>query len=159
MPDVHFEEILSPEGYPFLNFGERPVLKKFGFLLTASAIAVTIACAPARVAAGADWDLLGSRQVNDRADHDVIQVSASRGDFKRVKFTVRGASVDFHRVVIHFGNGDDQKVEMRNTIPAGGESRAIDLEGKDRVIRSIEFWYDANTIRGRRAQVRAFGLR
>lgn len=121
--------------------------------------AAVIGCAPSRARATTDWDVLGSRQVNDRADHDVIAVTSTRGDFRRIKFLVRGASVDFHRVVVHFGNGDDQRVEMRNTIPAGGESRAIDLPGGDRVIRSIEFWYDANTIRGRRAQVRALGMR
>jgi hypothetical protein len=60
---------------------------------------------------------------------------------------------------VHFGNGSDQRIELRNTIPAGGESRAIDLEGQDRVIRSVEFWYDANTIRGRQAVVRLYGLR
>lgn len=121
--------------------------------------AALIGCAPARARGLADWDLLGARAVNDRADHDVIAVTSARGDFRRIKFTVQRASVDFHRVVVHFGNGSDQRVEMRNTIPAGGESRAIDLEGTERVIRSIEFWYDANTIRGRRAQVRAFGMR
>ena len=97
--------------------------------------------------------------MNDRADHDIIAVSSSRGDFRRIKFSVQRASVDFHRVVVHFGNGSDQRVEMRNTIKAGGESRAIDLEGNDRIIRSVEFWYDANTIRGRRAQVRLYGMR
>lgn len=106
-----------------------------------------------------DWDLLGQRQVNDRADHDLITVTSSRGDFRRIKLTVQRAPVDFHRVVVHYGNGADQRIELRNTIPAGGESRVIDLEGGERVIRSVEFWYDANTIRGRRAQVRAFGMR
>ncbi len=114
---------------------------------------------PSRARAAADWDLLGSRQVNDRADHDVIPVTSARGDFKRKKFMVRGASVDFHRWVAHFGNDDDQRVDRRNTIPAGGERRAIDLAGGERVMRSIELWYDADTIRGRRAQVRALGMR
>ena len=69
-------------------------------------------------------------------------------------------AVDFHRVVLHFGNGDDQKVELRATIPAGGSSRVIDVEGADRVIKSIEFWYDANTIgRGGKAVVRTMGRR
>ncbi|MGH7562704.1 MAG: hypothetical protein ACRENB_16980 [Gemmatimonadales bacterium] len=67
------------------------------------------------------------------------------------------APVDFHRVTVHFASGGNQQVELRNTIPAGGESRAIDLRGGDRVIRSVEFWYDARTIRGRRAVVRLFG--
>lgn len=123
------------------------------------AFATTMGCAPARVRGLADWDLLGTRQVNDRADHDIIAVTSARGDFRRIKITVQRASVDFHRVVVHFANGADQAVEMRNTIPAGGESRAIDLDGNTRVIRSVEFWYDANTIRGRRAQVRLFGMR
>lgn len=129
--------------------------RKLGLL----SLALAIGCAPARAGGLADWDLLGTRAVNDRADHDVIAVTSARGDFRRIKFTVQRASVDFHRVVVHFGNGGDQRVDLRNTIPAGGESRAIDLDGKDRVIRSVEFWYDANTIRGRRAQVRVFGMR
>lgn len=106
-----------------------------------------------------DWVLLGTRAVNDRVDHDVIPVTAARGDWQAIKITVQRASVDFYRVVVHFGNGTQQDVQLRNTIPAGGETRAIDLTGPDRVINRVEFWYDANTIRGRRAVVRLFGRR
>jgi hypothetical protein len=109
--------------------------------------------------AGAEWVLLGQRTVTDRADHDVIPVTAARGDFRSIKLTVQRAAVDFHRVVVHYGNGTQQEIELRNTIPAGGESRAIDLSGADRVINRVEFWYDAKTFRGRRALVRLFGLR
>ncbi|NOT07931.1 MAG: DUF2541 family protein [Gemmatimonadales bacterium] len=105
------------------------------------------------------WVLLGQRAVTDRVDHDVILVTAAKGDFRRIKLTVQRASVDFHKVVIHFGDDTKQEVEMRHTIAAGGETRAIDLPGTDRVIRSVEFWYDANTARGRRAVVRLLGLR
>jgi hypothetical protein len=85
-------------------------------------------------------------------------VGGGKGNFTAVKFEVQRHAVDFHRVVIHFRNGDDQKVDMRDTIRAGGESRAIDVEGRDRVIRSIDFWYDAKTIgRGGRAVVRVLG--
>lgn len=61
--------------------------------------------------------------------------------------------------VVHFGTGTKQEVELRHTIRAGGESRAIDLTGDDRAISRVEFWYDANTIRGRRAVVRLYGRR
>jgi len=105
-----------------------------------------------------DWVLLGERAVTDRLDHDLIPVTVARGDFKAIKITVRRAAVDFHRVVVHFANGGDQEVELRATIRAGGESRAIDLRAGDRVIRSVEFWYDARTIRGRRAVVLLYGL-
>lgn len=103
------------------------------------------------------WTFLGERLVNDRVDHDVIPVTILKGDFKAVLFRVKGASVDFHKVVIIYGNGQRQEVELRHTIPAGGSTRAIDLTGKERVIKEIHFWYDANTIKGRKAMVRVFG--
>jgi hypothetical protein len=113
-------------------------------LLTAA-----VGCA-GRMHGSSNWDLLGSRRVSDRLDHDVVAVSRSEGDFRRIKITVQRASVDFHRVVVHFGSGDAQRIELRHTIAAGGETRVIDLVGRDRVIRSVEFWYDANTARGDR---------
>jgi len=109
---------------------------------------------------GAQWILLGSRTVTDRADHDTVAVTAAKGTLTAVKFEVLLHAVDFHRVVIHFANGDDQTVELRNTIRAGGETRVIDIQGRDRVIRSIDFWYDAKTLgRGGKAVVRAIGRR
>jgi hypothetical protein len=45
----------------------------------------TIACAARGMAGqGPDWVLLGQRQVSDRADHDLIPVTAGRGDFRRI---------------------------------------------------------------------------
>lgn len=123
-------------------------------------LALVVGCAGrAAPGVGDGWVLLGQRQVSDRVDHDRIVVSAARTDFTRIKLTVRRASVDFHRVVVHFANGGDQEIQLRSTIRAGGETRAIDLRGGDRVIRSVEFWYDANTIRGRTATVQAYAHR
>ena len=51
------------------------------------------------------------------------------------------------------------EVEVRQTIPAGGATRRIDLKGDDRIIQRVEFWYDARTARGRQATVRLFGDR
>jgi len=127
----------------------------------ASAIALitlTLGCAAGpRTQAG--WTFLGERQVTDRIDHDRIPVTGRRGDFTRIKLTVHRTSVDFRRVVVHFANGTRQEVEMRRTVEAGGETRAIDLRGADRVIQSVEFWYDPNTIGGRSASVRLLGRR
>jgi hypothetical protein len=123
-------------------------------------LALILGCAGGGALSQRDgWALLGERQVSDRVDHDRIVVTGLRGDFTRIKLTVQRASVDFRRIVVHYANGGDQEVEVRNTIRAGGETRAIDLRGGDRVITSVEFWYDANTIRGRTAGVRLFGRR
>ena len=105
------------------------------------------------------WIFLGERLVNDRLDRDVIAVTAEQGEFSSIIIKVKGASVDFHKVIVVFGNGRTQEVELRNTIGAGGSSRIIDLKGDERIIKQIEFLYDANTIRGRKALVRVFGRR
>ena len=126
---------------------------------TILALVVVLGCAAS--AAGAQsgrWELLGARTVTDRADHDSVKVGEAKGNFTAIKIEVQRRAVSFKRVLIRFRNGDDQKVELRDTIGANGESRVIDIDGKDRVIRSIEFWYDAQSLgRGGQATVRVLG--
>jgi len=106
---------------------------------------------------GAKWKFMGEKLVNDRLDHDMIMITAVKGDLKALQIRVRGSSVDFHKVIIVYGNGRRQEVIMRNTIGPRGASRQIDLIGDERIVRSVEFWYDANTVRGRKALVRLYG--
>lgn len=105
------------------------------------------------------WKFLGERAVSDRVDHDSIAVTAAEGDLVALQLRVKGHAVQFHEVKIHYANGEVQRVELREVIPAGGSSRVIDLEGKERVVRSVELLYDARTVRGHRARVRLFGRR
>lgn len=119
-------------------------------------ITLLVAAVPA---AAASWVLLGQRTVTDRLDHDSIAVTRARGEFSAIKLTVHRRAVDFHRVVVRYASGGDQEVELRSTIPAGGESRVIDLRGGDRVIRSVELWYDARSLGGRKAVVKVHGRR
>jgi hypothetical protein len=132
------------------------LLSRRHFLLSAPTLAL-LAHARHALAAG-KWVLLGERSVSDRLDHDSISVSAARGEFEAVQVRVRQHAVQFREMKIHFANGRTQEVALRQVIPAGGESRAIDLDGHDRVIRRIEFWYDAETRgRGRGARVLVYG--
>ncbi|HRI04255.1 MAG TPA: DUF2541 family protein [Pyrinomonadaceae bacterium] len=104
-------------------------------------------------------NLLGTRDVTGRVDHDRITVTSLRGDFKRIKFKVAKRAIEFYRVVVRFGNGTSQRLAFRQLIPAGGESRWVDLRGTDRVIRSIDFWYDAKSLFGQGARIWVFGGR
>jgi len=105
----------------------------------------------------AGWERLGERHVTDRVDHDEITVTSSKGDFKALRIHVKGHAVQIHDMKVHFANGGTQDVALRTVIPAGGESRVIDLEGADRVIRRVTFVYDAQALRGRQATVVLFG--
>jgi hypothetical protein len=116
----------------------------------------TLEARPRRGGGGGGWELLGTRTVTDRADHDVI-TARFQGTFRSLKIKVEGRAVQFRDVKVHFGNGDVQDVELREVIPAGGESRVIDIDGRDRVIRSVELKYDAQSLGGKRAVVKVFG--
>ena len=80
------------------------------------------------------WSLLGQRTVNHAVDRDEIRVGARDGTFRRIKLLVRQRSVTFRDVKVHYANGGVEDVSVRRSIPAGGETRAIDLNGRDRII-------------------------
>jgi hypothetical protein len=131
-------------------------LRSFQFL--APVFLVSVFMFPAiSVAAPGGWEPLGTLDVTDRLDHDTLPVTRAQGTFKAVRLKVLKHAVQFHSMKIHFSNGDVQNVELRDVIPAGGKSRIIDVDGFDRGIKSIEFSYDAQTLRGRHAKVRVFG--
>ena len=94
------------------------------------------------------WVLLGRSYVSARADHGTIVVN-NRGNFQALQVEVKGGSIEFQRVVVHFENGQDHQLEIRDRIPANGRTREIDLPGDRRRIRSVEFWYSRGSWRSR----------
>ena len=105
------------------------------------------------------WERLGQSRVDGRHDHDNIRVFA-RGAFRAIQLRVQGGDIEFQRVVVHFENGADTEVEVRDRIQAGGTTRAIDLPGDQRRVRSVEVWYSRdNNWRSRRPTLLVFGRR
>jgi len=103
------------------------------------------------------WEHLGSRKVNFGLDHDVIAVTAFEGAFTRLKLKVTGGSLNMHRMVVEYGNGTKDEIELRHNFMRGSESRIIDLVGNKRVIKTITFWYDTKNAASRRATLHVFG--
>lgn len=121
-------------------------------------LAGTADARPRRDRGARHWEVLGTLTVSDAADHDTLPVTGARGTFRSLKLEVLDRAVQFRDMKIHFANGETQDVALRDKIPAGGESRVIDVEGAgDRVIRSIELRYDAQSLLGKRARVRVYG--
>lgn len=103
------------------------------------------------------WELLGSRTVNFGLDRDEIMVTANEGFFTALKFKVERSALNLHRMVVHFGDGSTQDVELRNNLKAGQESRIIDLEGNRRVITKVVFVYDTKNKKKARAVIELWG--
>nr|MDT0253548.1 hypothetical protein [Endozoicomonas sp.] len=84
---------------------------------------------------------LGEKQVSRRSETDTIHVGAREGAFRKIQFRVRGADVNFNRVIIHYQNGQTRGISMKGLVRKNNSSRQIDLPGKARVINRVSFEY------------------
>jgi len=90
---------------------------------------------------GSNWEYLGESLVDGSQDHEHITITASKGEFKAIRLKVENATVEFQRVVVHFGNGSSVPIYIQSKIRPGSETRPLDLPGRDRNIESVEVWY------------------
>lgn len=113
-----------------------------------------------KAGAPGSWRLIGTTQADFKADHDFIMVQGPFDDFRKVKFVVTDAPLNLMHLVITYDNGAPDKIEVRQNIAQGGESRPIDLRGAGkRSIRKIEYWYDTKGVLKGRAKITIFGMK
>jgi hypothetical protein len=104
-----------------------------------------------------EWSHLGDKHVDGNSDHDKISLGRSEGYFRQLQIRVADAPVSFNRVVVHFGNGTDEELTFREVINPGGSTRAMDLRGRRRIIKSVEFWYEKADWGSKRPTVSLYG--
>jgi Protein of unknown function (DUF2541) len=105
------------------------------------------------------WEFLGEANVDGSVDHDNIVVTGRAGTFKAIQLRVQNNTVQFQRVVVHYGNGQNERIPVAGRIRPGGSTRVIDLPGDRRVIESVELWYSRANWGPRRPKVQLYGLR
>jgi hypothetical protein len=101
---------------------------------------------------------LGEANVDGSIDHDNIVVTRAKGRFRAIQLRIEKNAIEFDRVIIHFGNGEATPIQIRNRIPAGGETRVIEIPGPARFIQSVEFYYARGNWSGPKPKVRLFGI-
>lgn len=104
-----------------------------------------------------DWRLIGTVTASNKADHDVISFNAKKDDFHALKFKVTNSAVNIDRMVVTYDNGEPDRIDVKQEIKEGGESRVLDLKGGKRSLRKIEFWYDSKGFMNGKADVTVFG--
>ena len=104
------------------------------------------------------WEFLGQSHADGRNDHDKIVVS-SNDRFRAIQLGIKGGDIEFQRVVVHFENGQDHDIQVRERIRAGDKTRPIDLPGDRRRIRSVEFWYGKAGWGSHRPTLNLWGIR
>ncbi len=127
--------------------------------LILSALTLCIAFSYSSTLSAQGWTQLGVAKVHSHLDHDEIWVTGLQGDFSKIKLFVQNEGIQFERVVVHFANGGKEEMVVRDFIPAGGETRVLDLPGRDRIIRKVDFYYKSNAMTKKKAKVVLFGRR
>jgi hypothetical protein len=136
-------------------------LKRLFFLsVVLFSVSSLLSCGSSRtVAIEEGWELLSERKVNFVRDKDEIKVT-SRNEFTGIKFRVEEKDVRINDLKIYFTNGDKLEPSLDAIIPAGEESKLIELGREGRSIDRLEFKYRStgNLLDGR-ANVLVFGKR
>jgi hypothetical protein len=104
------------------------------------------------------WELLGTKKVGFIVDRDTIQVGRAEGRFRAVKLRVRGAPIHMMDLKVVYANGQPDDLPIRADIRAGGETRAIDLKGRERAIREVQMVYRSKPTFKGLATVEVWGL-
>ena len=121
-----------------------------------SLFAVTVLLCFASAAHPDDWIFLGEAHVDGQHDHDNINLGGAAGRYRAIQLRIVNAPIEFDRIVVHYGNGEAEVLQVREVIRAGGHSRAIPLAG-DRKIEKLELWYAKAKPNSRRPEIKVWG--
>ena len=153
------------------NLADRFVVLASSLLLTLPAallLSLSLTAGPAEAqqvvqpkgGSPGQWRLIGQTHADHGADHDSIVVKGPFDNFRKIKFKVTDAPLNMQHMVVTYDNGQPDKIDIRQNIPQGGESRAIDLRGiGKRSVRRIDFWYDTKGFLKGKADVTVFGMK
>lgn len=104
---------------------------------------------------GRGWRMIGEKQARRSLDRDEVRVRADRA-YGAIRLRVFHAPVEFLNVQIHFRNGGQREIDVRQFIEKGGATRIIDLPGEKRFIEKIVFWYKTPALARERATVQVW---
>jgi hypothetical protein len=102
-------------------------------------------------------ELLGQREVDFRADRDVIDVGRDEGRFRKVRVVVRGAPIELRDVKVTFADDSVFDAASGRRILRGNSAYLFDLPGHRRVIKRITFLYRSLDRREGKATVLVYG--
>src|ERR1043165_7484480 len=97
------------------------------------------------------WTFLGKRTVDGWRDSDHMDVN-DRNGYTEVMFVVPGSDVQLNNITITLGNKEKFNMPGSVVFKEGTRTSPIDIPGKVRMIKSVDFAY-ANLPGGGRAQV------
>ncbi len=101
------------------------------------------------------WTYLGKTTVDGWRDSDRLNIAQGK-PFSEVMFVVAGSDVELKNIVITLGNGEKFEMPASVVFKEGTRTAPIDIPGKLRKIKTVDFAY-ANLPGGGRANLEVWG--
>lgn len=103
-----------------------------------------------------NWELLGERTVRLVTERDIIPIS-SKKQYSKLKIKVKETGIEILSITIRLATGRTINPPVRIFIPKNGESRVIDLPGKERTLTSVTLVYRSRPGSTERAVIQLYG--
>jgi hypothetical protein len=87
------------------------------------------------------YTYLGERWVDGGLDHDAIGVGHGDGRWNSILIVIENAPIEMYDMIVTFGDGGKFDPKTRLKFGPDTTSRMIDLPGRNRVIRRVDFHY------------------
>jgi hypothetical protein len=103
------------------------------------------------------WEKLGEGVANGKNDRDVVPVGRAEGTFRAIRLKVERSSVRMNDLIVHFTDNTSYSFGKPVVFQEGETTAPIDLPGKRRAIRSVEFRY-SDSVGGGPSVVEVWGI-
>ena len=108
-----------------------------------------------------NWTLLGRTTINTKLGEGEIKVVAAKADIEvgKIKLKVKAAPLDMNYIVIHYRNGEKQRVGLKKKFKKNTQSRDIPLRGDSkRAIKKVELGFNKKEPSGSQPKIELFGV-
>ena len=137
----------------------QPLRPRSGMLVLAITL---LACWPvlsANTSFQESWIKLGERTVNYTVDHSEIVFEGLNTNVSALRVKVRRGAINLHRCVVFYQDNQTHEIDVLNSIPAGQESKVMELPIPTKTINKLVFTYDTKNRATQKAEVEVLGRR
>jgi hypothetical protein len=88
-----------------------------------------------------EWQLLGRKIVDYRANPEVIKVAGDPGAFAKLSLQVRESALEIVSVKVYAADGQTFDVTLNKYLGPGSQTKPIEVPGGPKAIEKVEFTY------------------
>ena len=110
--------------------------------IMAAALATLIVGAPAAAQYGGRWVTVATQTVNRTAETDIVTLRGNQR-YSAMRLCAARRGIRLRDVDARYENGGRQDFQVRDFLPEGRCTRALDFNGKRRNVYQIRLRYDA----------------